>query len=326
MCAHEYLYGPVPSRRLGMSLGVDVIPPKHCSYDCIYCQLGPTRTLTTERVEFFPVEEVLGEIERRLLLPPPPDVITIAGSGEPTLYSGLGTLLEGIRRLTHLPVALLTNGALFHLEEVRDEAGAATLVLPSLDAGDGHTFRRVNRPVAGLSLDQVVTGLSEFRRRYRGQIWLEVMVLPGITDEPATIAAVARQAGRISPDKIQLNTPVRPAWDDRVAPVPELRLRALCSRFTPQAEVIAEFRPLAEEVAGRRVLPVSEVTALLRRRPCTAEDICAGLGFHPSAVLKALAVLEATDRVRRITREGRVFYDATPEERGGPDPGERGLA
>jgi wyosine [tRNA(Phe)-imidazoG37] synthetase (radical SAM superfamily) len=306
-----HVYGPVPSRRLGASLGVDVVPLKVCSYDCIYCQLGATRMLSDERVAFFPVEEILADVERRLGLWPPPDVITVAGSGEPTLYAGLGALIEGIKRITDTRVALLTNGALFHRADVRAEAARADIVLPSLDAGDEATFQLVNRPAPGLTLERVVDGLAAFRDEYRGQIWLEVMVVAGITDAPEHIRAVARLARRIAPDRIQLNTPVRPTFDERAAPVPAARLAALVRLFSPEAEVIAEWGERASQAVSRA--PESEeVLGLLRRRPCTAADIAAGLGLHPNAVVKTLAGLEHGGEVHRVLREGRVFWHAVP--------------
>lgn len=306
-----YVYGPVPSRRLGGSLGVDVVPLKVCPYDCVYCQLGPTRTLNAERSLYFPVEEILADVDRRLRLWPPPDVITVAGSGEPTLYAGLGALITGIKGMTEIPVALLTNGALFHRADVRAEAARADIVLPSLDAGDQATFRRVNRPVSGLTLQKVVDGLATFRLEYRGQIWLEVMVLAGTTETPERVRAIAALAQRITPDRIQLNTPVRPTFDERAAPVAVERLAELSRLFTPEAEVIAEWGERPDQ-AARRAPESEEILALLRRRPCTVDDVAAGLCLHPNAVVETLAGLEHQGEVHRVLRGGRVFWHAVP--------------
>jgi len=307
-----HVYGPVPSRRLGASLGVDVVPLKVCSYDCIYCQLGATRELTRTRRAFFPASEVLAEVGERLRRWPPPDVITIAGSGEPTLYAGLGEVIDGIKGMTEIPVALLTNGALFCRPDVRREAARADLVLPSLDAGDEETFRMVNRPAPGLTLEEVVNGLAEFRREFHGKIWLEVMVLAGITETPEQIRAIARLAYRIAPDRIQLNTAVRPTFNEAAAPVTAERLAELSRFFTPEAEVIAEWGGRHRDGPARRAPQSDAVLALLRRRPCTVDDIAGGLNLHPNAVLKALGSLEREGEVHRVLRDGHVFWHAIP--------------
>jgi wyosine [tRNA(Phe)-imidazoG37] synthetase (radical SAM superfamily) len=307
-----HVYGPVPSRRLGASLGVDVVPLKACPYDCIYCQLGSTRKLTAERVAFFPVDEILADVERRLQLWPPPDVLTIAGSGEPTLFTGLGALIDGIKRITDTRVALLTNGALFYRADVRAEAAHADIVLPSLDAGDEATFQVVNRPVAGLTLQKVVEGLAAFRRSYFGEIWLEVMIVAGFTDTPESVGSIAALSRRIAPDRVQLNTPVRPTFDERAAPVVAERLADLCRHFTPEAEVVAEWGGRAEGEDARRAPESDEVLTLLQRRPCTVDDVAAGLGLHPNAVVKLLATLERSGEVHRVLRNGRVFWRRVP--------------
>jgi len=311
--ARSLVYGPVPSRRLGASLGVDVVPLKVCSYDCIYCQLGPTRTLTTERSQFFPVGTILAEVERRLRLWPPPDVITLAGSGEPTLYAGIGALIEGIKKITSTRVALLTNGALFHRADVRAEAAHADIVLPSLDAGDEAMFSLVNRSAPGLTLGTVVDGLSTFRREYGGEIWLEVMVVAGINDTPRQILPITRLASRIAPDRVQLNTPVRPTFDERAVPVPTARLADLAGLFSPTAEVVVERTELSDGGAERRAPEALEVLELLRRRPCTLEDIATGLSLHANAVVKTLADLVHRGEVHRILRDGKVFWRTIAE-------------
>jgi wyosine [tRNA(Phe)-imidazoG37] synthetase (radical SAM superfamily) len=305
-----FTYGPVPSRRLGLSLGVDVVPLNVCSYDCIYCQLGPTRRLSDERVEFFPVKDIVADVERRLGVWPPPDVITVAGSGEPTLYAGLGELIAAVKAMTRIPVALLTNGALFHRPDVRAEAALADLVLPSLDAGDEATFRLVNRPAPGLTLRKVVGGLAAFRAEYGSEIWLEVMVLAGINDAPEEIRRIAGLAGRVVPDRVQLNTAVRPTFDERAAPVPAQRLHELAARFSPPAEVIAEWAGRHRDENAAALPSADAILDLLRRRPCTAEQIAAGLHLHANEVLKTLGVWERVGAVHRVLRAGRVFWHA----------------
>jgi wyosine [tRNA(Phe)-imidazoG37] synthetase (radical SAM superfamily) len=313
--ARGSVYGPVPSRRLGLSLGVDVVPAKLCTYDCIYCQLGPTRTLTTERASARPVDEIVAEVERRLRIWPPADVVTVAGSGEPTLYSGLGELIAGIKRITTTPVAVLTNGALFYDPEVRAAAARADIVLPSLDAGDEATFRLVNRPAPGLSLEQVVAGLASFRHEYRGKIWLEVMILAGLTDAPEQVRKIAALARRIAPDRIQLNTPVRPTFDERAVPVSTRRLTQLRRLFTPEAEVVAEWGERPGDTAGRRTAGAEEILGLLQRRPCTTDDVVAGLRLHVNEVVKVLSGLERQGDVHRVLRKGRTFWHAVAQNR-----------
>ena len=302
------VYGPVPSRRLGLSLGVDLVPFKACPYDCIYCQLGPTRCLTTQREAFFPVEGLVEEVKRALERGPRPDVITLAGSGEPTLYKPLGELIQALKAFTDLPVVLLTNGALFGDPALRREAALADRVLPSLDAGDEDDFRTVNRPHESLTLESVVAGLEAFRREYAGPIWLEVMVLAGFTDREPRLRLIAEQARRIRPERIQLNTPVRPSALGPEAIVRRERLEEMCALFTPAAEVMAHFTPARRaRVRGEEDLQKG-LLELLSRRPCTVEDAAAGLGAAPNEVVKALAVLEASGRVGSRVHGQRRFY------------------
>ncbi|MGC8722582.1 MAG: radical SAM protein [Acidobacteriota bacterium] len=302
------VYGPVPSRRLGLSLGVDLVPFKACPYDCIYCQLGSTRRLTTQREAFFPVEGLVEEVRRALERGPRPDVITLAGSGEPTLYTPLGELIQALKAITNLPVVLLTNGALFGDPALRREAALADRVLPSLDAGDEEFFRTVNRPHESLTLESVVAGLEAFRREYAGPIWLEVMVLAGFTDREPRLRLIAEQARRIRPDRIHLNTPVRPSALGPEAIVRRERLEKMRALFTPAAEVMADFTPArSARVRGEEDLQKG-LLELLSRRPCTVEDAAAGLGAAPNEVVKALAVLEAVGRVGSRMHGQRRFY------------------
>jgi wyosine [tRNA(Phe)-imidazoG37] synthetase (radical SAM superfamily) len=202
----SYVFGPVPSRRLGRSLGVDVVPFKTCTYDCIYCQLGRTTCKTIERKEWVPLESVLDEVNAKLSTRP--DYITLSGSGEPTLFSPLGELIDGIKRMTSVPIALLTNGSLLWQADVRGAVQDVDLLIPSLDAADEGMFRRVNRPHEAVSFDRLIDGLVASREACRGQYWLEVLLLAGYTGTEGEVNKLAQYASRIKPDRIQLNTDV----------------------------------------------------------------------------------------------------------------------
>jgi len=298
-----YVFGPVPSRRLGRSLGVDLVPFKTCTYDCIYCQLGPTTCRTVERKAWAPLDEVLEQV--RGALSAEPDYVTLSGSGEPTLHVHLGDLIAGIKGLTDVPVAVLTNGSLLWRPEVRRALVEADLVVPSLDAGDEAAFQRVNRPHPSLRFEQVVEGLAAFRKEYQGRYWLEVFLVDGITTTEDQVRKMADIARRIDPDRVQLNTVTRPPSDADARAVSKERMEELAALFGRRAEVIADWdatrrRP---EFAARR----EDVLEMLRRRPCTVEDIAAGLGLHRNEVVKY--VQELTDENRLdAKRVGHLTY------------------
>jgi wyosine [tRNA(Phe)-imidazoG37] synthetase (radical SAM superfamily)/predicted Fe-Mo cluster-binding NifX family protein len=226
--ATRYVFGPVPSRRLGRSLGVDLVPFKTCTYDCVYCQLGHTTFKTAQRRAWVPVHKVLAEV--RAALGSEPEWITLAGSGEPTLHCGLGAVIKGIKQLTSTPVAVLTNGSLFWQPQVRDDLAAADLVMPSLDAPDAALFRRVNRPHHAIGFGRMVDGLGRFRRKFRGLYWLEVFLLDGVTSSDADVERLAALADGIAPDLVQLNTVARPPAEPTAAGVPAQTLERLAGR------------------------------------------------------------------------------------------------
>jgi wyosine [tRNA(Phe)-imidazoG37] synthetase (radical SAM superfamily) len=302
------VFGPVPSRRLGRSLGVDLVPFKTCSYDCIYCQLGRTTHKTVERREWVPLEDILTELEGKLAARP--DYITLSGSGEPTLYSRLDELIAGIRERTDVPVAVLTNGSLLWREDVRRQLLGAHLVVPSLDAADEALFRAVNRPHESLSFRRMLDGLIAFRREYAGQYWLEVFLLAGHTAVDAEVQKIIDCVARIRPDRVQLNTATRPTAEDFAVAVPPARLAEIAARFDPPAEVIADFRGVhahSDFRAGH-----DAVLDLLRRRPCTLDDVAAGLGLHRNEAVKYLDELAACGRVRTRSADERTYYSAEP--------------
>ena len=300
----QLVYGPVPSRRLGRSLGVDLVPLKTCTYDCVYCQLGRTTRKTVRRRRWVDPADVVSQVRARL--ESEPDVIALAGSGEPTLHAGMGDVIADLKRLTDIPVAVITNGSLLGRAAVRRGLAAADIVLPSLDAPDDRRFRLINRPHHSLHFAEMVGAMAEFRRRYAGQIWLEVMLLAGITDAPSDVERLAELAAHIAPDRIQLNTAVRPPAEMFVSAVAGSALQDLCGLFTPCAEVIADAPP----AAGHGTSTNADVLALLSRRPCTIADIAAGLGIHHGEALKAAAQLVGGGAAELHTHGGRSFYAA----------------
>jgi wyosine [tRNA(Phe)-imidazoG37] synthetase (radical SAM superfamily) len=298
------VYGPVPSRRLGRSLGVDLVPLKACTYDCVYCQLGRTTSKTVRRHRWADPDAVVAQVGERLSSKP--DVIALAGSGEPTLHAGIGEVIDGVKAITDVPVAVITNGSLLGRPAVRRGLAAADIVLPSLDAPDEELFQRVNRPHATLRLADVVDGMVAFREGYAGEIWLEVMLLAGITGSPSKARRLAELAARIAPERIQLNTAVRPPAESFAAPVDGVALEQLAALFTPRAEVIADL-PVS---AGGGVARAADVLELLSRRPCTVADIATGLALHHGEALKAATALVSEGAADLYTHEGRAFYVA----------------
>ncbi len=299
-----YIFGPVPSRRLGRSLGVDLVPFKTCSYDCIYCQLGRTTCKTVERREWVPLDEVLAELGEKLATEP--DYITLSGSGEPTLFSRLAELIDGIHSMTDTPVAVLTNGSLLWQREVRQQLLDADLVIPSLDAGHSRMFQAVNRPHESIAFDQMLEGLIDFRGAYRGKYWLEVFLLAGHTAIASEIDRIVDCVRSIGPDRVQLNTATRPTAEDYAVMVDRQRMEALAGRFDPPAEVIADYRGVHAQQAFRAGRQA--ILEMIQRRPCSLQDIADGLNMHPNEVIKSIEDLGAEGMLVKQTSGGRLFY------------------
>ena len=216
MGIYKYIYGPVPSRRMGISLGISPIPKKYCNYSCIYCQLGRTKNLTNKRSEFFDMKEILREFEDISQKDIYYDVVTIVGEGEPTLYSELGNLIKKVKAMTDKPVAVITNGALMYDERTRKDLMKADIVLPSLDACNENMFTRINRPSRSINYKNMLEGLMEFANHYRGQLWLEIMLVKGYNDSVDNLIDFKKILSRIKYDKLYINTPVRPPAESYV--------------------------------------------------------------------------------------------------------------
>lgn len=313
------VYGPVPSRRLGLSLGVDLVERKVCTYDCGYCQIGVASERSCERRDPFPPEQVLRDVRDALASGPQPDVITLAGSGEPTLYRSLGAVVAGLRSLTAIPLALITNGSLLHLSEVAEVARELDILVPSLDAGDPRTFERINRPHADVSFHAMVDGLQRLSASYSGSLRLEVMLVQGVNDSIEQITAIAALAADVHAAWIEVNTPVRPpGMGDCHPPEPQRLLDAL-QLLGPRARLVG---PFAGASAGAAHIELRQaVVETLARRPCTLEDLRQSLGRSEHAVLKVLAAGLAAGTLAARTSGHETYYEPTPTERreGGAD-------
>lgn len=304
----KYLYGPVPSRRLGRSLGIDLVPFKTCTYDCIYCQLGRTTHRTMDRRAYFPVHEILTELAEVLNAGETPDYIGIAGSGEPTLNSEIGVLIKELKRRTAIPVAVLTNGALLWMPAVRTALMPADLVVPSLDAGDPRLFQRINRPCGGITYDRMINGLIQFTHQFQGRVWLEILLLAGLTDTPAVVARIAEVVSRMRPARVQLNTVCRPPAENCARSLSIDQMQALKGFFAGPVDIIGETAVEQSPRAAFYTAGEREILAMLGRRPCTVEDVAAGLRMHVNEALKKLEGLVAAGRAHVLTENKKTFY------------------
>jgi wyosine [tRNA(Phe)-imidazoG37] synthetase (radical SAM superfamily) len=293
---YQYLYGPVPSRRLGRSLGIDLVPHKICTYDCIYCQIGGTTEKTPVRKEYAPVKEILEEVKSFLKEEASSaDHLSLSGSGEPTLHSHIRSIIEGIKAITSIPIAIITNGSLLYDEEVRQDLLGADIVLPSLDAVSPDAFTKINRPHPGLSVEKVIEGLVEFRRVYKGEIWLEILFCKGVNDGKEELLGMKKTVDRIQPDRIHLNTVVRPPSEKWAVPLNQKEMEEIQAFFGERASIISEF--------DRHLLTASkgdiqqEILEILKRRPLSASDLSRGMGIPKK---------ELDGHIKPLIEEGKI--------------------
>jgi len=303
--SYEYLFGPVPSRRLGRSLGIDLVPSKTCCFNCLFCQLGGSTELTLERREYVPIGRVISELKCWLKAGHDADFMTLSGSGEPTLHSRFGEVIDWLREHSEMPVALLTGGALLYMPEVRSAARNAHLVKASLSAWDQASFETINRPCPGLTFEQLVAGERAFRKEYTGEYWIEVFVVKGLNSAVGQMSRVAELVKELEPDKIHMNTVIRPAGDKSVGAVSAEELHRLGELFSPLAEVS---EVSASEGSGSAATDEDAVLAVLRRHPATTEQVCGSLKASIDSMQKCVDALEAAGRIRREQSGKDVYY------------------
>jgi wyosine [tRNA(Phe)-imidazoG37] synthetase (radical SAM superfamily) len=281
----KYLFGPVNSRRLGLSQGVDIIPAGICNFNCIYCEVNRPKQLSSERLEYTPVKEIIREIDSIFTnreLADAIDVFTITASGEPTLHASIGTIIKAIKERTKKPVTVLTNGGLLHLPEVRDDLALADIVVPSLDAALNKSFRKINRPAPDTDLETIISGIATFKQEFKGQLWLEVLLVKEINDRPEDIAALKEAISAIKPHKVQLNSVIRPPFESFCKPVLPEELETIAQKLGNTVEIIANFSKKDKII--NKDIQQCDIIELLKRRPGTTDDICEALRATPDQI------------------------------------------
>lgn len=306
---YKYLFGPVPSRRLGMSLGVDLVPRKVCSLDCVYCEVGKTTKLTLERKEYILFNRVIKELSHYFENNPDPDYITFSGSGEPTLNSRIGDVLKFIKQnKPTVPIAILTNGTLLSDPKVREEIKKADVVLPSLDAATTTIFNKINRPVPEIDIKKYIQGLIDFRKEFNGKIWLEIFILPEYNFEETELKKLEQKITKINPDSIQLNTLDRPGTVANLHSATRKDLEELVSLWNFKNIEIISAASQRKNIQSYRSDAETAILETISRRPCTIEDLMNILGIHISEINKYLDVLEEEKRIETVRQERGVFY------------------
>lgn len=294
-------------------MGIDPIPLKTCNWNCVYCQLGRTIPLTNERREYVPAEDILLEAEQALGSrgSEGADWVTLVGSGEPTLHSRIGWLIRQIQRLTDKPVAVITNGSLLHLPEVREELTAADAVLPTLDADSAGLYRKINRPHPGITFGRLVDGLIAFREEYPGKLWVEVMLMRGLNDTPQVLEGIAGLLKKVGPDAVHINLPTRPPAETWVQPTDEEGLMRAVSILGNIAEVVHPAEGNFD--LGEYENVVDAVVGIVTRHPMRQDELERTLArWSPGEVREALTDLEASGRVQIVERHGARFWCASP--------------
>ena len=292
-----------------MSLGVDLIPHKICSLNCVYCECGRTTNLTHDRKEYVPVKDVFSELKDFFNNNPDPEYITFSGAGEPTLHSHIGKVLEFIKELRPgIPLAVLTNGSLFSDPAVREELLQADLVMPSLDAATDADLRKINRPLRSFTNDKYIQGLIDFSNEFEGEIWMEVLILPGYNDDMDNIRALKEALLKIQPDRIQLNTLDRPGTVEGLRAATGAELEKIVRYWALEnVEIIAPVQE-RQDMKSYRTDVESAILETISRRPCTLQDLERILGLHINEINKYLSVLEESGNIETTQQERGLFY------------------
>lgn len=307
---YKHLFGPVPSRRLGMSLGIDLIPKKVCSLNCVYCEVGKTTKLTLDRMEYVKFEKVITELKQFMSSNPKIDYFTFSGSGEPTLNNRIGDVLNFIKKeYPKIKTAVLTNGSLLYDKNLRKELLDADVILPSLDAASQDVFKKIDRPNSELNIETYIQGLVDLRKEYRGEIWLEILLLKGYNDSKKELKLLKEAILKIQPDSIQLNTLDRPGTVHDLIPLTKKKLQEIIDFWDLQNVEIIASPPERSNIESYNGDIETAILETIARRPCTLDDLHIFLGIHINEINKYLGGLEANGKIKTVNFERGVFYE-----------------
>lgn len=307
--SYKYLFGPVPSRRLGISLGVDLVPFKVCSFNCIYCEVGKTTNLTVKRNSYINLKELIKELDDFLVKKPKLDYITFSGNGEPILNSDLGKITDYLKKnYSQYKIALITNGSLFFDKKLIKEIEKIDLLLPSLDAVSKDIFKKINRPHPSLDIIKIINGLIQLREIYKGKIYLEVFIIPGLNDSSEELSLLKEIIIRINPDLIQLNTQDRPAVEDWVIPASISKLKQIAEYLKPlSVEIISNYES-RENIPSFNKNINEQILETIKRRPCTIEDLVELLNINMKEINKYLNNLLAQRIIKTKKQKRGIFF------------------
>jgi wyosine [tRNA(Phe)-imidazoG37] synthetase (radical SAM superfamily) len=308
---YKYLFGPVASRRLGVSLGIDLVPHKTCSLNCVYCECGATTALTVERREYIPTREIIAELDTYLQSAPHLDALTFSGSGEPTLHSGFAEIVDFIKQnYSQYKLVLLTNSTLLDQPDVMAAVQKIDLIVPSLDAVSEDVFRKLNRPHPSLKAEAMIEQLAALKRHSKIEMWLEIFIVPGLNDNDDELVRLKQAADIIHPDRVQINSLDRPPAVSWVKPASPERLLEISAKFGSRAEVIARYTSTTQ--AGKNNGALSDaIIRLVKRRPCTIHDLVATIGYSQHEIEHRLTMLMVEKHIEQEQLERGIFYRLT---------------
>lgn len=305
----KYVYGPVPSRRLGNSLGIDPIPFKTCNYQCIYCQLGKTTNFTNIRKRYLPTREIIIEMEKAIILNENKfDYLTFVGSGEPTLHKDLKDLILSAKELTEKPICVITNGSLLNLKEIQEALIYSDVILPSLDAGDSKSFIKINRPHSSITYEKLIQGFIDFRKIYKNEFWIEVMLLKGINDTKEELIKIKEKLDLIKPDKIDINVPIRPPVEEWVK-IPDKNIISVLD------EIFGDYNNINFPEEGSFSIYSldfeKEVLSIIERHPLRQDQIIktfSSSGLSEEGILSNLKKLKSKKKIKDFYYNKQIFW------------------
>jgi len=306
---YKYIFGPVPSRRFGLSLGIDLLGSKICSMDCIYCEVGRTINLTMKRDEYVPAREVLDEIRDFLETnSEKPDYITFSGMGEPTLHSSIGFIIDRIHEMTDIPVCVLTNSTTITNENVFNSLLGADVVVPSLDALNANSIKKLNKPVQGLDFKKIVEKLSEFKKAFKGRLLVEILFVKGINDNESELEVLYKAVNEINPDGLQIHTVARPSMSGHADPVSDEFLEYARNYFSVSSSKIGEFNKINKNYSQS---DEDMIVSLLKIRPCHFQEILDSTGITETKLNELLEGLNNKGEIKKMNFNDITYYKIT---------------